>query len=163
MARLIELSIALVNRLSQTQRRRLLALVFLIPSATVLGIALTLDPDPSGVGTHTQLGLGQCSMLLLTAWPCPMCGMTTTFTHLAHGQLLAGALNQPFGLALFALTLGSAVVSLWDLITAQGRLGTALAWVLAHDLVVASGVLAGLFGGWIYKVLWLRDLLPWGG
>jgi hypothetical protein len=163
MARWIELSTALFERLSQTQRRRLLALVFLLPSATVLGIAFTLDADPSGVGTHTQLGLSQCSMLFLTGWPCPMCGMTTTFTHLAHGQVLAGTLNQPFGLALFVLTLGTAAVSLWELLTAQGRLGAVLAWALARDLAIAGGVLAGLFGGWIYKVLWLRDMLPWGG
>ena len=159
----LERYIARLEGLPLSLRRRLLALFFLVPTATVLWLALMLEPDPSGVGTHTQLGLGQCSMLLLTDWPCPMCGMTTTFSHLAHGELVAGFLNQPFGLVLFLLTVGCAVISSWELVTARGRLGGLLAWALAHDLLVATGTLAGLLGGWIYKVLWLRELLPWAG
>jgi hypothetical protein len=90
-----------------------------------------------------------------------MCGMTTTFTHLAHGQLLQGLLNQPFGLVLFALTLGAGLVGLWELLWARGRLEQIFRWIIHRDLPIVVAGLTGLLGGWIYKVLLLRGILPW--
>jgi len=76
--------------------------VVALPTLTVLAIARHLQPDPAGVGTHTQLGLGRCPVLALTGYPCPMCGMTTTFALMADLRPVDAALNQPFGVVLFS-------------------------------------------------------------
>ncbi|MBL8991047.1 MAG: DUF2752 domain-containing protein, partial [Phycisphaerae bacterium] len=58
-----------------------------------------LTPDPSGHGTHRQLGMPMCGWLAATGAPCPTCGMTTAFAHACHGDLLASLRTQPMGLA----------------------------------------------------------------
>jgi hypothetical protein len=68
---------------------------------TVLVIARALTPSASGFGTHTQLGLPPCGFLLLFHVPCPACGLTTAFAHLAHGSLRASLHAHPLGLPLF--------------------------------------------------------------
>ena len=42
-------------------KQRLWALLLGAPAWAVLGISLTLSPDPGGHGTHKQLGLSSCS------------------------------------------------------------------------------------------------------
>src|SRR5262249_51241217 len=69
-----------------------------------LGVAAWLRPDPSGGGNHTEIGLESCQFLLRTGIPCPTCGMTTSFSHFAHGQFLASAYVQPMGAVLALLT-----------------------------------------------------------
>jgi hypothetical protein len=61
---------------------------------TVFAIALWLKPySPDGrplrMATHTQLGLPECNMVLMTGKPCPACGLTTSFALLMHGDLPA--------------------------------------------------------------------------
>ena len=62
-------------------------------------IAIVLRPDPSGHGTHTQLGLPPCPSVLLFNRPCPGCGLTTSFTAVLHGDFVAAfhALNIQHG------------------------------------------------------------------
>jgi hypothetical protein len=69
------------------------------------GLALTLQADPSGRGTHQQFGLPPCAVLTQTQIPCPTCGMTTSFTHFVRGRWrqAAEANTSGFLLALFAL------------------------------------------------------------
>ena len=62
---------------------------------TVVG--LSLHPDPSGHGTHTQLGLPPCPSVLLFNRPCPGCGLTTSFTALLHGDIAFAFHAHPFG------------------------------------------------------------------
>lgn len=73
----------------------------------VLATARWLEPDPSGFGTHAQLGLRPCGFLTLTGQRCPTCGMTTAFAWVARGRFdraieanPAGALLAPACLAL---------------------------------------------------------------
>ena len=70
----------------------------------VLVIARMLTPDPSGFGTHTQLGLPPCGFRLLTSLPCPACGLTTSFAHMARGQITSALHANALGVPLFALT-----------------------------------------------------------
>jgi hypothetical protein len=140
---------------------RLLALTLLLPSGTVLAVAAWLEPDPAGVGTHRQLGLGGCTLLQLTGWPCPMCGMTTTFSLAAHGRLVEALLCQPYGLVLFALTLATALVSLVELVRPRGRWRGFWDWLGLKEGWVAAGLLLGLLAGWLYK-LWVT-LGPFAG
>jgi hypothetical protein len=69
----------------------------------LLTAALLLTPSPKGMGTHQQLGLPPCTFLYLTGFPCPFCGMTTSWTHAAHGQVFESIRAQPMGFAFFAV------------------------------------------------------------
>src|SRR6516225_4174378 len=70
----------------------------------VLGIARWLTPSPAGVGTHERLGLPPCLFLKFTGWPCPSCGLTTSFAHAARFHFVRAAIAQPFGLVAFIMT-----------------------------------------------------------
>jgi hypothetical protein len=131
---------------------RMVGLTLALPSGLVLGIARWLQPDPSGMGTHQQLGLGGCAMLTGTGVPCPMCGMTTTFSHLAHLQPIQALFNQPFGVVLFLGTVVAFSVGLSDLAQPRGRWRRALAWIDQREGWIAGGLMAGLVLGWAYKV-----------
>lgn len=138
--------------LATTVQDRLVGAALALPTAVVLGVARGLTPDPSGMGTHRQLGLGGCAMLIGTGVPCPMCGMTTTFTHLAHFELLSGLLNQPFGLVLFAGTAMAFAVGAADLAVPRGRWRRLLRWVDRREGWIAGGLMFGLVAGWAYKI-----------
>jgi len=79
----------------------------------VLGVARLLVPNPSGVGTHTQLGLPGCGFLALTGLPCPACGLTTAFAHMADGELLHALHAHALGPFLFVLTLAIVPFGVW--------------------------------------------------
>ena len=149
------------ERLQEGVQDRLVGLVLAVPTGSVLLTALLLTPDPSGMGTHRQLGLSGCAVLTLTGLPCPMCGMTTTFTHLAHLEVIQGTINQPFGLALFTATVISFVVGTIDVIRPMGAWRKALEVIERHELAIAIGLLGGMFAGWAYKIAMVKNYLPW--
>ena len=122
-------------------------------SLAVIAIATQLTPDPNGFGTHRQLGLGACTMMSLTGWPCPMCGMTTTFTLFAHLRPLDALLNQPFGLVLFPVTCVLAGLGITDVLTGRGALRSGLRWIQRRERMWAGVLLFGMIGGWIYKCI----------
>lgn len=72
-------------------------------SAVVLIVARALVPAPSGLGTHTQLGLPPCAFHQVLGRPCPACGLTTAFAHLAHFELMGSLRAHPLGLPSFLL------------------------------------------------------------
>jgi hypothetical protein len=60
----------------------------------VLGVAIWLRPydeqsKPLTMETHRQLGLPPCTFLWATGYPCPACGMTTSFALLMHGDVVS--------------------------------------------------------------------------
>lgn len=138
---------------------RLVGLALALPSWTVLGIARWLTPAEKGFGTHLQLGLGECTMLHLTGYPCPMCGMTTTFTLFAHLRVIDAFFNQPFGIVLFSATLVAAAVGLADVLSGKGYWRQALRWVDQRESTIAGVLLGGMFLGWVYKVLLMHPEL----
>lgn len=73
-------------------------------ATAVLVIARVLTPDPSGFGTHTQLGLPPCFFFQLTSLPCPACGLTTSFAHMARLEITSAMRANVLGLPLFVLT-----------------------------------------------------------
>jgi hypothetical protein len=148
------------RRLASQTQDRLIGVALAGPSLTVLGLAAWLTPDPNGVGTHQQLGLGGCTILTMFGVPCPMCGMTTTFTHLAHFHALEGALNQPFGVVLFLSTVAAAALGLADIVRPGGRWRRALAIVERHETAIAIGLLFGMIGGWGWKWAAMSGALP---
>jgi len=141
------------------RRDRLIGLGLFLPSSVVLGLAAWLEPDPTGVGTHQQLGLAGCFVLEQMGVPCPMCGMTTTFSHMAHFEVISALLTQPFGVVLFLITLAAAVIGLMDLILPAKRWLRVGRWFAARDRALAGALLAAMFAGWFYKIALMQEIL----
>lgn len=113
---------------------------FAILGGGALALLLTaalLRPDPAGHGTHRQLGLPPCTLLLYTGFPCPSCGMTTSWSHLMHGDLSA-AVRANFGGTLLAVCAG--LFGVWTL--PQAIVGRR--FPLPRDGILIAGVAAVL-------------------
>ncbi len=120
--------------------------------AGILGVfvvAAILTPDQRGVGTHQQLGLPPCMAEAVFGLPCPFCGMTTSFSHMAHGDIAEAITVQPAGALGFSLSAALAIGLLGAIIT-----GVAPAqWkVVRHSpwLYAAAGTIIAV--AWIYKI-----------
>jgi hypothetical protein len=148
-----------IDAVPTTLQDRLVGAVLFFPTSIVLTIAMLLTPNPSGYGTHLQLGMGSCTFLTLFGIPCPMCGMTTTFTHLAHLHVLQGTLNQPFGFVLFLCTAVGAVVGFLELVAPRGRWRPFWRWIDRHETGVAAFLLLGMMGGWMYKIALMKGMI----
>jgi len=79
--------------------------------------------------------------------------MTTTFSHLAHLELVDGIANQPFGLVLFFIVVVLAVVGGLDAVLPKGRWRVLWAWVEHNETKLALGLIAGMVFGWLYKLI----------
>lgn len=139
---------------------RLLAAVIAAGALAVLVTAARLAPSPSGMGTHTALGLQECEFLSRTGLPCPSCGMTTSFSYFAHGNWLASGYVQPMGFAL-ALIAGMTV---WagGYIAISGRPAHRILRAVPGLAVVLS--LLGLaIVAWAWKIfIHVRGIDGWG-
>ena len=145
--------------LRSTLRDRFVSLGLAICAGTVLAVAAWLTPSPLGHSTHTQLGLGQCTFLTLTGYPCPMCGMTTTFSLMAHLRPVDALLNQPFGVALFAATAGVFAVAVAEVVLPRRRWQRILDRIAPWEGTIALLFLIGMGSGWMYKIAVMRRLL----
>ncbi len=129
--------------------------------AVTLGIAIWLDPDPRGLGTHEQLFRGgmPCSFVLTSGLPCPTCGMTTSFAHMMHLQPLAAFKVQPAG-AIFCL---ATIVVFWYsiYIVAVGR-AVRINWYRIGPVRFMLAIGFILLAGWGYKLAYglLTGQLP---
>ena len=138
---------------SRTALRGIGHWVFLgLSLASVLGLLalrFLTSPDPRGHGTHEQLGLPACTLMQLTGFPCPGCGVTTAMSHLAHGQWRAAIVAQPVGLL---LALAGTCALAWSLFeTARGG----DAWASLRRVWrpwMSWSVGAALLASWIYKI-----------
>lgn len=132
---------------------RLQAAAVVLGAGALLGLAAALKPDPSGHGTHTQLGLGPCGFLLSTGYPCPSCGMTTAFAFFAHGHVWASFLAQPTGFVLAAATAIAGVLALGAMLS--GRI-VSVNWYRVSPVRTAWGFAILFFGSWIFEVILTR-------
>jgi Protein of unknown function (DUF2752) len=148
-----------IDAIPRPTQDRIVGAVLFFPTAVVLFIATQLTASPDGYGTHRELGLGPCSFLTLFGIPCPMCGMTTAFTHFAHLHPLAGTLTQPFGLVLFLLTLGGFVVGGLELVRPMGRWRGIFHLIERHETAVAAFLLIGMIAGWTYKIASMQGIV----
>jgi len=130
-------------------RARLIAGAILCGCAAILVTAARLAPDPAGMGTHRQLGMAPCSLVVFTGYPCPTCGMTTAFAHTVRGELLSAFNAHPAGLVFALAVIATMSVSLSVLLT--GRVW-AVNWYRVAPTRVALAVVLVLLGGWGYKL-----------
>ncbi|MDZ4773604.1 MAG: DUF2752 domain-containing protein [Planctomycetota bacterium] len=122
--------------------------------AIVVVLAIVVEPDARGFGTHEKLGLPACIPMERWGVPCPGCGVTTSVALAWHGQVWASIRNQPFG---FVTAIALPSYSLWAISTAlrgrnlasevsrwrMGRLGVALVAVMALS--------------WLFKLALVRE------
>ncbi|RIK63130.1 MAG: hypothetical protein DCC65_16385 [Planctomycetota bacterium] len=111
---------------------------------------MTLAPSPTGVGTHTQLGLPPDPILKATGVPMPGCGMTTSFAWFVRGNLLASIYVEPMGAFLATLTAAVVPLGLFIAITAR-PVHRRLAPLLRMRVLVIVIAFAAL--SWAWKVL----------
>jgi hypothetical protein len=117
--------------------------------AVIFLLSLALQPNPRGLGTHTQLGLPPCGLYRSTGIPCPSCGMTTAFAWMARGRVLRAVSAHPFGAFAFAAGLAVCVASLWALI--RGR--SLLDWLGRRSFGLWGTLLVLLaLGSWVLKL-----------
>jgi hypothetical protein len=107
-----------------------------LASGAVLALSRLLVPAAEGLGTHMQLGLPPCGFLALFSLPCPACGLTTSFAHLARFSLLASLRAHPLGFPLFL-----AVLVLWIRSLRGVVAGDALARILEHPQLGRAALL----------------------
>lgn len=145
--------------LSARNLSRVVSIGLAAGTGTVLGLALWLEPSALGHSTHTQLGLGSCTFLSLSGYPCPMCGMTTTFALMAHLRPIAALMNQPFGVALFLITASVFGISLAEAILPRDRWSRLLHRLAPWETSLATLFLVGMALGWVYKIAVMRWLV----
>ncbi|MEX2559584.1 MAG: DUF2752 domain-containing protein [Pirellulales bacterium] len=88
-----------------TRRRRLFAAALGAGWMVPLVVALWLEPSPTGLGTHRQLGLPPCTSIWLFGIRCPSCGMTTSWSHAVRGDWSSAVGANTAGALLAALTM----------------------------------------------------------
>ncbi len=129
---------------------RLRAVALFAACVAVLGLAISVVPDARGLGTHQQLGLPPCSLVVMTGLPCPTCGMTTAFAHAARAQFAAAWLAQPAGLALALGVMAVGVGSLYSAVSGRSVRWRGPRWSAAR---IGLAAVLLLFGGWGFKLL----------
>jgi len=85
----------------------------------MVGVGLSLTPDPAGHGTHQQLGLPPCTIHYLTGRLCPSCGLTTSVSAILHGQFALAWRANPIGFLVVAGALAVAGNSLMVLLSGR--------------------------------------------
>jgi hypothetical protein len=115
----------------------------------LFAIAYRLEPSPTGIGTHTQLGLPPCLIHQVTGVPCPACGMTTAFAHAVHGNPVLALVAQPFA-ALIALALAVGFI-VFPIAIYSGRSPKSVARAVFTERL-ATVYLALLVLSWVYKI-----------
>lgn len=130
-------------------RERARAAAAAVGALALLVLGAVLVPDGRGVGTHEQLGLPPCTTYRLFGFPCPFCGMTTAFAHMAHGHAVEAFQTQPAGALAFVGAIGYAV---FNTIVA----GTARAPAMFKRRAVRRAMwqvgIAVVACAWLYKI-----------
>ena len=76
------------------------------------------DGMPKAMASHTQLGLPPCTFLAVTGIPCPSCGLTTSFSLMAHFDPVPAFRANPAGPILLML---SGILWIWSLVCIAHR------------------------------------------
>ena len=125
----------------------------LLPAVLVLALARWLTPDPAGVGTHIQLGLEPCAFMQWLELPCPMCGMTTTFSLMAHLRPIDALINQPFGVILFTMTVSAVAIALGEIVDPKKRRIRMMEWTYGKEVSIVTAFLVTMLAAWAYKIV----------
>jgi len=116
----------------------------------VLLLSFFLHPDARGYGTHEQLYLPPCYVKFFFHIPCPACGLTTAFAHLAKGHwqaALQANFMSPLIFSLFAFLFIYSLLCLF--------LEKPFFHLFEHRFVppFSSALVLGMLVCWIVKLL----------
>lgn len=139
-----------VERVSLRPWQRATSLLISIACAAVMVTAARLTPSPTGMGTHTQLGLDQCAFALRTGLPCPTCGMTTSFSWFARGNIPASFYIQPMGAVLALLTVATFWAALYIALTGRSVYRLMAMGPTRYYVPVFAGLAIAAWGWKIY-------------
>ena len=126
---------------------RLASAGFLAGAAGVLALSFVLVPSPTGHGTHHQLAMPPCLLHLLTRIPCPLCGMTTAFAHMARGHVMAAWGCHVLGPMAYLATWLAAIFAARGLV-----FGAPLIPRFALSARFGVGLLVVVIGGWVVNI-----------
>lgn len=135
---------------ADSKKVRVRATIVAVACLGAIGVSAYLSPDPRGFGTHEQLGLPPCISTKFAGAPCPLCGMTTAFSLMAHARPFDAFCAQPAGAALFGICV---------LTFAGASTAAVLGYTPAHVAAFArarrlgSVTLMLLLGAWAYKLV----------
>lgn len=133
-----------------TSGERIAAAIIALCILAVLVTAASLTPSQSGLGTHKQMGLSECSWIAMMGKPCPTCGMTTAFASAANLSPVASIRAQPFAamstLTAAAIFWGAVHVALFG-----SRLGHTAARAFLQPRILWP-VGTAWAASWVYKV-----------
>ena len=89
-----------------------------------------------------------CGFKLVTTWPCPACGMTRSWMHLAHGPPGAALAQSPLGTLLFLITAGGMLYLV--LRSIGGMPAVRIELSSGQSLALRVGVVLGIALNWLY-------------
>ena len=133
-------------------RYRALNTLLFIGATLVVVLAGTLEPNPEGVGTHVQLGLGACVMLDQSPLPCPACGWTTSFALVADARLIDAIINQPFGAFLALTTIALMVIAGLEAIKPRDYWSLFQTCFKGRETQGLCVLFVAMFAAWAYKI-----------
>lgn len=138
---------------------RVPAAALFLSCAALLAVSVWLKPDPHGMGTHQQLGLQPCGMLIMTGYPCPTCGMTTAYAHTVRGHLVSAVHAQVSG---FILALATAAVAAGSLFALVRGCWPRVPWHVVTPYRLMLALLILTLGGWFVKIAvgWIDGSIP---
>ena len=79
---------------------RWLLIVWSLFLVSGFALAVSLEPDPRGFGTHQRLGLPPCTFRSMFNISCPSCGMTSSFANFVRGRFRQAAEANSAGVVL---------------------------------------------------------------
>jgi len=126
--------------------------IVVLLSLSILAVAAWIEPAPSGVGSHTQLGFRACAFYERTGYPCISCGMTTAFAHVVRGELLRAFEVQPAGALAGIACILTAILAGLAAATGRGRdKFTALMNIICvHWAVILMAIAAVVLTSWLW-------------
>jgi len=134
---------------------RLFLVLLSLALSALLIIAGNLQPNPRGYGTHLQLGFAECTFIVLWGIPCPMCGMTTSWSHLLHADLPSAFQSNPGGGLLGLTSMLAIPICLWR---AWTGVPTTNNWLSRFTLLWLCLVLFVIATFWIWQIQYRRPL-----
>lgn len=121
----------------------------------VLTVAAVITPDDRGIGTHEQLGLKPCGLVVMWGLPCPTCGFTTSFALFVRGRWLESVWNQPMAFLAALVTAMTVWAAAYVAVTGSRAYGL-LAGLLTPSRLTALLALALLAWAWkVALMLWM--------
>ena len=133
-----------------TLRERLVSVLLVLCFAGVSLLAHRMRVDPSGTGSHTQLGLPPCGLYDKFGIPCMSCGWTTAWAAITKMRVVEALAASPFGAVLWAVLAAGAAASAWSALSGWPffRFIERLDWVR-----IGLATLALMTASWTFKIV----------